>query len=210
MSTLLDFIYHTKGWEYIIAISFLVVFIVLWKMLNRERPEEPVVEAAAQNAPAKASQGRMFNLVATAGGTLAIAVALVALVSSHSNTNVQIMGQTVTVAPPTTTTVITTTPGRQTATPVTTTTAPTAPETTAPATPAATSTPAATTAPATTAPATTATATGPKPIPVAGHKGMTTCKMCHANGLGPKYPANPDHNAYPDTLAFCQACHKAQ
>lgn len=201
MSTLQDFIYHTKGWEYIIAISFLVVFIVLWKMLNREQPGKPV-EAAAQNAPAKASQRSMFNLAATAGVTLAIAVGLVALIASHSDTNVQIMGQTVTVAPPTTTAVITTTPSGQTSTPVTT-SATAAPETTTPATPAATSTPAATTAPATTAPA-----TGPKPIPVAGHQGMTTCKMCHANGVGPKYPDSPDHSAYADALAFCQACHK--
>lgn len=204
MSTLQDFIFHTKGWEYIIAIAFLVVFIILWKILSRERPEEPVVEAAGQNTPAKASQGRMFNLAATAGVTLAIAVGLVALVASHSDTNVQIMGQIVTVAPPTTTAAISTSPAGQTQTPTpVTTSATTAPETTTSATPAATSTPAATTAPATAVPA-----TGPKPIPVAGHQGMTTCKMCHANGVGPKYPANPDHTAYPDTLAFCQACHK--
>ncbi|OGF56246.1 MAG: hypothetical protein A2Z21_02935 [Candidatus Fraserbacteria bacterium RBG_16_55_9] len=36
MNTLVDFITHTKGLEYLIAIAFLISFIIFWQMLHRQ------------------------------------------------------------------------------------------------------------------------------------------------------------------------------
>ncbi|MDO8473592.1 MAG: hypothetical protein Q7T05_07240 [Dehalococcoidia bacterium] len=203
MLTLQDFIYHTKAWEYIIAICFLAVFIVFWKVLSRDRPAEQT-QPAIEDDRTKAQLSGSFKRWATVGVTLAIAAALVVLATSRSSTNVQIPDSMLTMAPasptssalPTPTTTVITTPATQ--TPTSSATIP-ASSTTQPV-------------PATTLPTTAtppaSTATGPSALP-ATHQGRTICKACHASGLGPKFPATPDHAAFADNPAICQACHKA-
>ena len=40
MNTLQEFIAYTKGWEYIIAISFIALFVVFWQLWSRGAPAE--------------------------------------------------------------------------------------------------------------------------------------------------------------------------
>lgn len=57
------------------------------------------------------------------------------------------------------------------------------------------------------APETTTPAQGPAPLP-ASHQGRTTCKPCHASGIGPALPTAPDHTGFADSAAVCGMCHK--
>ncbi|MHB1006567.1 MAG: hypothetical protein ACYC3S_13135 [Chloroflexota bacterium] len=35
--TMNEFVMYTKGWEYVIAIGFILSFIVFWGVMNRDR-----------------------------------------------------------------------------------------------------------------------------------------------------------------------------
>ena len=57
MHTLQEFIVYTKGWEYIIAIVFLFLFIGFWALLSAPTMER-VVAKQEEKAPARSRRVR--------------------------------------------------------------------------------------------------------------------------------------------------------